>query len=48
MERSTEEVRNARDTEAIKLLQTDPEKFFEKTRRRLPFGFTSPDADDSK
>lgn len=48
MERGTEEVRNARDTEAIKLLQTDPEKFFEKTRRQLPFGFTSSDPDQSE
>jgi hypothetical protein len=43
MARSEEEVRPARNVEAIKLLQTDPEKFFAETRRRLPFGFTSSD-----
>jgi hypothetical protein len=46
MERSKEEVRDARNTEAIKLLQTDPEKFFAETRRRLPFGFSSNECDE--
>jgi hypothetical protein len=46
MERSTEEVRDARNAEAIKLLKTDPDKFFAETRRRLPFGFADKDLDD--
>jgi len=46
--RSTEEVRDARDAEAIKLLKTDPDKFFAETRRRQPFGFTTSDDDDQK
>jgi hypothetical protein len=41
MERSSEEVRDARNVEALKLLKADPDKFFEQTRRRLPFGFAT-------
>lgn len=48
MENSTEEVRDARDAEAIKLLKTDPAKFFEQTRRRRPFGFVRSDDTESR
>lgn len=46
MANRSEEVRDARDAEAIKLLKTDPAKFFEQTRRQRPFGFSRDDDDD--
>ncbi|MEZ0341675.1 MULTISPECIES: hypothetical protein [Mycobacteriaceae] len=48
MQDSTEQVFDARDTEAIKLLKTDPDKYFAETKRRLPFGFSSRDDNDEK
>lgn len=38
MAEHAERVFDTRDPEAIKLLKTDPDKFFQKTRRQ-PFGF---------
>lgn len=43
VKRSIEDVGDARNAEAIKLLKTDPEKFFEQTRQRQPFGFARDD-----
>lgn len=37
--------REALDTEAIKLLKSDPEKYF-KSIRRQPFGFVPPGTSD--
>ncbi|AAN12604.1 gp44 [Mycobacterium phage Che9c] len=41
MKHSTERIFDARDAEAIKLLKTDPDAFFEK-KRKQPFGFAVP------
>ncbi|MCV7303506.1 hypothetical protein H7J93_28200 [Mycobacterium barrassiae] len=46
MKDSTEQVFDARDAEAIKLLKTDPDKYFAQTKQRLPFGFTTQDEHD--
>ena len=48
MQDSTEQVFDARDAEAIKLLKTDPDKYFAETKRRLPFGFSSHDGNDEE
>lgn len=42
-----EVTRDALDAEAIKLLKSDPEKYFRATRRQ-PFGFVAKDADGTE
>ena len=43
MAKHRENDRSALDAEAIKMLKTDPEKYFESIRRQ-PFGFVPPNA----
>lgn len=38
MDHNTEHIFDARDTEAIRLLKTDPDSYFRKTHKQ-PFGF---------
>lgn len=40
-----DDVKDARNAEALNLLRTDPEKYFRETRRRQPFGFAAQDDD---
>ena len=47
MKQSSEVVGDARDAEAIKLLKSDPNAYFEKTRRQ-PFGFAVSDDAERK
>lgn len=42
MSKRREVIKDALDTDAVKLLKTDPAKFFESTRRQ-PFGFVAPE-----
>lgn len=42
MKRSTEHIFDARDAEGIKLLKTDPDAYFAKSRMQ-PFGFAVPE-----